>query len=212
MAEKKDEPEAMLVEIDRIDAETIKVPIVGVTPLIVNRFSEKAKKQMLDAMQGAKKPKVAKDPEAEYEASLYRFKGDEGYGIPAVAFKKAMVGATRLFGKDVSMVLVRQTVFVHGEPGDDGQPLVRIIGEPRMREDVVTVGRGGHDLRYRGEFREWRAVVSITYVQASFTRGSVLTLLDAAGLGVGVGEWRPERSGDFGQFKIDETQDVEVVT
>ena len=204
--------EAAVVEIGRIDAETIRVPIVGVTPLIVNRFSAKAKKQMLDAMQGQRSPKVAKDPDGEYQDSLYRFKGAEGFGVPAVAFKKAMVGATRLFGKDVSMVLVRQTIFVHGEPGEDGQPLVRIVGEPAMREDVVTVGRGGHDLRYRGEFREWRAVVEITYVSASFTRGSVLTLLDAAGLGVGVCEWRPERNGDFGQFKIDETLDVEVVT
>ncbi len=211
MAKKKDEQELVQVQIEPIKAETIKVPIVGVTPLIVNRFSAKAKQQMLDGMTGQKKPKQAKDPDADYEGSLYRFKGDEGFGVPAQAFKNSMVGATRLFPKAVTMVLVRQTIFVHGDPGDDGQPLVRIVGEPAMREDVVRVGVSGHDLRYRAEFREWRAEVSITYVQASFARGSVLTLLDAAGLGVGVGEWRPERSGNFGTFKIDETQDVEVV-
>lgn len=200
------------VAIDRIDSETIQVPIVGTTPLIVHRFSEKAKRKMLDDMQGKRTPKSPKDPEAEYEGAFYRLKGDSGYGLPAVAFKQSMVGATRLFGKDVSMVLVRQTVFVHGEIGEDGQPLVTIEGEPRMREDVVTVGRGGTDLRYRPEFSEWRADVTITYVKSAFTRGSVLTLLDAAGLGVGVGEWRPEKNGDFGQFKIDETRDVEVLS
>ena len=200
------------VQIDRIDSETIQVPIIGTTPLIVHRFSEKAKKQMLDNMQGKRTPKTVKDPEAEYEGAFYRLKGDAGYGVPAVAFKQSMVGATRLFPKDVSMVLVRQTIFVHGEVGQDGQPLVPIEGEPHMREDVVTVGRGGHDLRYRPEFTDWRADVLITYVKASFTRGSVLTLLDAAGLGVGVGEWRPERNGDFGQFKIDDTRDVEVIS
>lgn len=52
----------------------------------------------------------------------------------------------------------------------------------------------------------------ITYVKASFTQGSVLSLLDAAGLGVGVAEWRPEKNGDFGQFRIDETRDVEVLS
>jgi hypothetical protein len=198
------------VQIDRIDAETIQVPIIGTTPLIVHRFSEKAKRQMLDNMQGKRTPKQAKDPEAEYQAAFYNLK-DGRYGFPAVGVKQAMVSATRLFGKDVSMVLVRQTIFVHGEPGDDQQPLVPVEGEPVMREDVVTVGRGGSDLRYRPMFSEWRADVQITYVKASFTRGSVLTLLDAAGLGVGIGEWRPEKNGDFGQFKIDETRDVEVI-
>jgi len=203
---------AAQVAIDRIDSETIQTPIIGTTPLIVHRFSEKAKRKMLDDMQGKRSPKQPKDPEADYEGAFYRLKGDSGYGLPAVAFKQSMVGATRLFGKDVSMVLVRQTIFVHGEVGEDGQPLVTVEGEPHMREDVVTVGRGGTDLRYRPEFPEWRADVTITFVKSAFTRGSVLTLLDAAGLGVGVGEWRPEKNGDFGQFKIDETRDVEVLS
>ena len=203
---------AALVAIDRIDSETIQAPIVGTTPLIVHRFSEKAKRKMLDDMQGKRTPKQPKDPEAEYEGAFYRLKGDSGYGLPAVAFKQSMVGATRLFGKDVSMVLVRQTIFVHGEVGEDGQPLITIEGDPHMREDVVTVGRGGTDLRYRPEFSEWRADITITYVKSAFTRGSVLTLLDAAGLGVGVGECRPEKNGDFGQFKIDDTRDVEIIS
>lgn len=199
-----------IVQIESIDSETIQVPIVGTTPLIVHRFSEKAKRQMLDAMTGKKSPKANKNPEAEYLSAFYELK-DGRYGFPAIGIKQSMVGATRLFGKDVSMVLVRQTVFVHGEPGKDNQPLIAVEGDPHMREDVVTVGRGGHDLRYRPEFPEWRADIQITYVKASFTRGSVLTLLDAAGMGVGIGEWRPERNGDFGTFKIDDTRDIEVI-
>jgi hypothetical protein len=30
-------------------------------------------------------------------------------------------------------------------------------------------------------------------------------------MGVGVGEWRPERDGDFGCFRIDPDSEVEVV-
>jgi len=63
---KKPDTEAT-VEITPIAAETIQVPILGTTPIIVHRFSEKAKRQMLDAMQGRKTPKQNKDPEAEYE-------------------------------------------------------------------------------------------------------------------------------------------------
>ena len=53
------------VSISRIGTETLRIPIVGTAPLIVHKFSEKSKRQMLDAMQGRKSPKEPKNPEAE---------------------------------------------------------------------------------------------------------------------------------------------------
>lgn len=199
------------VQISRIDAETLLVPIIGTAPLIVHRFSEKAKKQMLDAQQGRKSPKVARDPEAEYEAAFYRTK--DGYGFPMIAFKSATVGAARFYGKDVRMTDLRQFLFFKGQLSDaDPQPLAVIEGEPRMREDVVRIGMGSSDLRYRPEFLTWKTQLEITYVKSSLTRESVLSLVDAGGLGVGIGEWRPEKKGDFGTFRIDPTTDVEVIS
>jgi len=198
------------VEIDEIRAETILVPIIGTSPLIVHRFSEKAKRQMLDNMQGRKSPKEVKDPEGEYQAAFYRLKG-ERYGLPCIAFKAATIGGCRFYGKDITMTACKQFIFFRGEVGEDGQMLAEITGEPRMREDVVRVGRGGADLRYRPEFPEWSTVLTVTYVTAALTRGSVLSLIDAGGMGVGVGEWRPERDGDFGTYRIDPTRTVEVL-
>jgi hypothetical protein len=160
-------------------------------------------------MQGRKSPKQAKDPEAEYEAAFYRLK-DRSPGLPSVAFKSATIGGARFYS-GVTMVALRQYLFLRGEVGDDGRMLTQIHGEPRMREDVVTVGRGGTDLRYRPEFPEWSAVLEITFVKSALTRGSVISLVDAGGMGVGVGEWRPERNGDFGQYAVDGTKDIEVV-
>lgn len=202
--------EAAMIQIDRIPAETIRVPIVGTTPLIVHKFAEKAKRQMLDAMQGRKTPKQPKDPQAEYESCFYRL-SDGTPGIPASAFKQATIGAARFYGKDVSMTALKQYLFVHGEVGDDGRGLVRIDGEPQMREDVVKLGRSGADLRYRPEFPKWSALLDVTYVKSALTRGSVLSLIDAGGMGVGVGEWRPEKDGDFGCYRIDQNAEIEVV-
>ena len=199
-----------VIEISRIAAETIRVPLLGTTPLIVHRFSEKSKRQMLDAMQGRKTPKTAKDPEAEYEACFYRF-ADGGSGMPVIAFKAATVSAARFYGKGVSMVGLRQQIFFNGEMGVDGQMLARIDGEPKMREDVTRVGNGGADLRYRPEYREWRTTIDVTFVSSLLTRDSVLSLIDAGGMGVGVGEWRPEKKGDFGTYRIDPSRTVEVV-
>lgn len=202
---------ASQVQIDKIGTETLLVPIVGTTPLIVHRFSEKAKRQMLDNMQGRKAPKEIKDPEAEYEASFYRLK-DGSYGFPVLAFKAATIGGARFYPRNaITMTALRQFVFFRGEAGEDGQSMARIEGEPTMREDVVRVGRGGTDLRYRGQFTEWTTRLEVIYVPSALTRGSILSLIDAGGLGVGVGEWRPERDGEFGTYRIDPTKDVEVV-
>ncbi len=199
------------VSINKIGTETLRVPIVGTAPLIVHKFSEKAKRQMLDAMQGRKSPKEPKNPEAEFEAAFYRH-DDGGYGFPVIAFKAATVGAARFYGKSVSMTALRQFVFMDAEfSKTDGQKLARIVGSPHMREDVTRVGMGGTDLRYRPEFTEWATSLEITYVKTMLTRDSVLSLVDAGGMGVGVGEWRPEKKGDFGTYRIDETQDIEVL-
>lgn len=200
------------VSINRIGTETLLIPLVGTAPLIVHKFSEKSKRQMLDAMQGRKTPKQPKDPEADYEAAFYKH-DDEGYGFPVIAFKAASVSACRFFGKAMPMTLARQCIFFDAEFSKrDGQKLARIIGEPHMREDVVRVGMGGSDLRYRPEFTEWQTQVEVTYVKSMLTRESVVSLIEAGGMGVGVGEWRPEKKGDFGTYQIDETRDVEVLT
>lgn len=197
------------IAITKIGTETLRVPLIGTTPLIVHRFSEKAKRQMLDNMQGRKSPKVAKNPEAEYEAAFYRL-ADGGYGFPALAFKAATVGGARFYS-GVTMTALKQFMFIHGEVGDDGRALTRIVGEPMMREDVVTVGRNGSDLRYRPQFSSWSATLTVRYVTSALTQGSVLSLIDAGGMGVGVGEWRPEKDGDFGTYQVDPAREVEIV-
>lgn len=196
--------------VQKLRAETILVPIVGTSPLIVHKFSEKAKRQMLDRSQNRKSVKDTRDPVEQFMDATYRFE-DGGYGFPAVGFKACTVSAARFYGSDVTMTSLRQFLFFQGEMGLDGQQLVRIEpGEgadtsnwPRMREDRVTVGKGGSELRYRPEFWPWAATLRVTYITTSLTFDSVLSLIDAGGLGVGVGDWRPEKSGDFGQFKLD---------
>jgi hypothetical protein len=197
------------VEIKQIDAERILVPIIGTAPLLVHRFSDKARRQLLDNMTGRKNAKTARDPEADYEGAFYKLK-DGGYGFPVIGFKAATISGARFYS-GITMTALRQFLFFRGEPGVDGQGLARITGEPRMREDVVRVNRGGADLRYRPEFPEWSTTLEVVYVTSALTRDSVLSLINAGGMGVGVGEWRPEKDGDFGTYTVDESRDIQVL-
>ena len=110
------------------------------------------------------------------------------------------------------MTALRQAMFFRGIiTKADPQQLVEIHGEPHMREDVVRVGQGT-DLRYRGEFAEWTTELTITFVTSMLDRNSLLSLVEAGGMGVGVGEWRPQKSGEFGTYVIDDARSVEVIT
>src|ERR1700756_4249229 len=195
-----------------LETETLQIPIIGTAPLIVHNFSDKAKRQMLDNMQGKKAPKQPRDPQADYEAAFYRT--ENGYGFPVIGFKAATVGAARFYGTSVKMTELRQFIFMRGQLNTkfDQQALVEITGEPEMREDVVRINNGkGTDLRYRPMFSEWSTTLDVIYISSALSRDSVISLIDAGGMGIGIGEWRPEKRGDFGTYRVDLAREIKVL-
>ena len=191
MAGKSDAEE---VKLAGLAVDHITLRLVGLSPLIVHKWSEKAKKQMLDKqMKVASQGKAAKDPEQDYRESLY-IRDDGSYGFPAVAFKAAAVRAGTYC--DMKMVFLRGAFHVEGD-------LVRIEGEPEPREDMVRVGMGTADIRYRPQFPKWATELDITYNSRALTVGQLVNLFEIAGFAVGVGEWRPEKDGQFGRFRVE---------
>lgn len=169
------------------------IHVNGTSPLICHRWSEKAKKQMLDKqMKRATKAKEAKDPEQDYQESLYPLP-DGGYGFPAVAFKAAAVRAGT-YG-DLTMTFLRGAFHVAGE-------LVKIDGTPQPREDMVRLNGKTADIRYRGEFSEWSAAVPVELNTSVLSIEQLVNLFTIAGFAVGVGEWRPEKNGQYGRFAV----------
>lgn len=195
------------IELPRLAIETIQIPIIGDSPLIVHKFSEKAKKQMLDKqMKKASVGKEAKDPWRDFVESMYWLDGmpenpteedvTKGrFGFPAVGFKAAAVTACTSIGS-ITKVAARQAFHVEGE-------FIEIQGNaPSMREDIARVGMGTADLRYRGEFDPWKAVLTVKYNANLLSAAQVVNLFETAGFAVGVGEWRPERDGPYGRFHV----------
>ena len=194
-----DEPTFSLPRLERV---VFEVPIQGTSPLIVNRWSEKAKAMMLAAQQTKARPKKEpKDPVANFEASRYRFE-DGRDGFPATAFKAAIVHASRLFD-GVTQVLVKQTVLVIGDGPDQLVPIE--YGDITMREDTPRNASGVADLRYRAQYWPWSTTLRVRTIEGQFDNESILALVDAAGIG-GVGEWRPtspkSATGTYGTFEV----------
>lgn len=201
------------ITLTRIKREVALITIQGTAPLIVHRWSEKARRMMLDAQQGKKNPKTLKDPKQDFLDSMYRFAGSDrsvtspldSHGVPTMAFKAASVkGGGRAFGKSVKMTELRQSlVFQADGTSDDGLQLTRLIidSEPIMHEAMVRVGMGTADIRYRAQYDEWKAVLRVQFMPNIIDLGSIVALIDAGGSN-GVCEWRPEKNGANGTYEV----------
>jgi len=82
--------------------------------------------------------------------------------------------------------------------------MVEITGTPQMRENIVRLNGKTADLRYRAEFLQWESSFVVRYNDAAISAEQIYNLFQIAGFSVGVGEWRPEKNGQFGMFEIAE--------
>lgn len=196
MAATKATSKDQVVQIPAMDIRVIRLHLTGDSPLICHAWSTKAKKGMLDKqMKKAKTAKDAKDPQQDFEESLYHMPEGDGYGFPAVAFKSAAVDAcSHVDG--MTKVVARGSMHIVGD-------MVQIEGTPTMREDMVRIGMGTADIRYRGEFRQWGCELTIRYNGSVISDEQVVHLFNIAGFAIGVGEWRPQKDGSFGMFHVE---------
>lgn len=175
--------------------------IRGTSPLIMHQWSEKAKREMRDKQQDGKKTKTREKrvPTDEAQAATYLTQGGD-IGIPGMAFKSALVSAAH---KDIGIekTLVRKALFLVTDDPDKVLPID--CDDPRVREDMVRVGMGSADMRYRPEFLSWSCAIELEVDSELLQCEDVLALVNRAGFGVGICEWRPEKGGEYGRFEID---------
>lgn len=184
-----------MIELPPFNLCRMELLLIGDAPLICHAWSAKTKAEMLaKQMKRAQEARPAKDPEQDYQDSLYRHP-DGGWAFPAIAFKAAAVDAcSHVSG--ITKVAARGAFHIMGQ-------WVRIEGEPTMREDMVRINMGTADIRYRGAFDPWAATVPLQYNASLMSDEQIVHLFNVAGFGVGVGEWRPQRGGIFGRFHVE---------
>lgn len=174
--------------------------IVGTSDLLVHNFSQKSRQAIKDKqMQSAiGRRRVARDPQAEFEASMYR--GSKGEHLfPSSAFGRAVVDACRTFDtKALSMTKARQLFWCLNEFVE-----IELSGEPFLDERMVRIGNGVSDIRYRARYPQgWSAEVEFRYNAGATSVEQLATLMVIAGESIGIGEYRVQKGGYFGTFKL----------
>ena len=207
-----------VLEIRPIEIQKVNLRIVGDTPLIMHAWSEKAKRMMLEAQMGLAKgkKKEPKNPVEDFIRSMYwltdmpeemteeafseAISNGARFGFPVTAFKQAAISAAYRMGWAKDKVSLRGAFFIDS----DENGMIEIHSDtPKMREDMVKVGMGTADIRYRGEFANWYADMTISYnMNGNYSLENIMNIINAGGYICGVGEWRPEKDGQYGMFHV----------
>lgn len=188
------------IEVSKMNIVELEFSIVGISPIIFHAWDEKAKKEMALAKPNREKGgHTDKNPEELCEKCLYRT-ADGSVGFPLLAFKASLISAAH---KDLGIekTAVRKAFFLPTTPGMT-VPLI-VDGPYEKREDLVRIGQGTPDVRYRPSYANWSVALSGVLDADILSPSSFFTLVNRAGFGVGVCEWRPEKGGEFGRFRID---------
>jgi len=168
--------------------------ITGTAPLIQNKFSQKTIDEMLRKHMGLSQQKEKKIPSECIERAT--IKNEDGkVCIPPTAIKKAILSAS-IMVKGLKKTEIRASIFVDGS----SIPIKYSRMVPQM-DMVRTSGKGRTpDVRFRPRFEDWSARVIILFSEMIPVQ-TVVHLVHMAG-NCGVGEWRPEKDGNFGTFVV----------
>jgi len=151
------------------------------------------------------------------------------FGFPVTGIKQAALSAAYRLGWAKDKMSLRGAFFIipdsNGYYGGDleidmdrkritvvpnvfkPESITEIITSepPSMREDMVRVGMGSADIRYRGQFENWSMNLKISYnANGQYSIEQILNILNAGGYTCGIGEWRPERDGQNGMFHVEQ--------
>lgn len=173
---------------------SISLEVEGTADLIQNRFSQKAVEEMLRKHMGISVQREKKKPrEVLEDATIYNT--DRRVCVPPTAFKSAMIAAASQL-KGLKKTELKTVLFVQG----NSIPITYREMLPRM--DMTRLSGIGRtpDVRFRPSFQDWKARMTIQFGD-TLSVETVVDLLNRAGR-VGVGEWRPQRNGTFGTFRV----------
>lgn len=190
--------------VERVADESTRFHIVGTTPIVLNRMSEKVMRELL--MPKGKKTAVEKasslkhDPIQEFLDSPYIDENESGPTYIqhlASSFKNAISGAA-LDLPGANKTQIGRLTWVKGER-------ISIYGIPQIFCSVTRSADMNRtpDVRTRAIIPEWAAVIDVSYVTPILRQQTVLNLLASAGITQGIGDWRPQKGkGTYGQFEI----------
>ena len=187
----------------------IDVEITGNTPLLMNRFTDANE---VAVTSGTRPSAVGHRGTPREQAEATAYTDEEGYlFVPQQNLFACIINAGKFHKVGKSKVTTLKSSLVPaGLAMLDA--LVLPILSPKTKKRlksfevdsrrVVIPATGGAVMRHRARVDEWRIKFSVEVDLELFAPDFVRTLVDDAGKKIGLGDYRPERKGPFGKFKV----------
>jgi hypothetical protein len=177
--------------------------IIGTRPLIMNRYQQKAWRELLfpsEEKNRAERAQTLKhNPIEEFRGSVYRNRSNKEAALihlPNGALHGALASAALDMpgAKKAQMERLTRVTDV----------TVNLFGNPMLFMAMVRNSGMNRtpDVRTRAIFPEWAASVTVAFSRTNLTERTVGNLFSGAGMIVGIGDWRPQKGGPYGTWKI----------
>ena len=179
----------------------ISVTIEGVTPLLMNRFTEANEVQVSGGTSATYKSGKG-TPREQAEPKRYADKNGVLY-IPGPNIFATLVaaGVFHKVGKS-KLTTMKTSLIPAGVMVDE---LVCSLGTDQWEVDsrsVVIPSTGGRIMCHRPRVDEWECPFTLDIDESMFSPALVRAIVDDAGKKIGLGDYRPSRKGPFGRFVV----------
>jgi len=179
----------------------IEATIQGVTPLLMNRFCESSE---VKVSSGTSAATVGKRDSPREQATRKAYMDDKGrLYIPGPNIFACLVAAGKFHKVGKSKVTTMRSSLVPAAVTI--QDIVCPLGTKSFETDsrsVVVPATGGRIMCHRPRLDEWKLTFTLEVDTSIFSPEFVRQLVDDAGSKIGLGDFRPDRRGPFGRFKV----------
>ena len=201
------------IVIEPIKIKETEITIIGTSPLIINNFNEKSRRQLIEAqMKVPKAKKEVRNPIEDFMRANYwltpmpqefteesfseALKDGAKFGFPAKGIKASIVSGAFRNAMIKDKVSLNRAFFIPEE-------YVEIKYEELvMREDYVRIAHNGTDVRFRPEYKNWSMTFRIQYHENKYSLKQIINFMNYGGFSCGLGEMRAEKGGNFGSYKV----------
>jgi hypothetical protein len=162
---------------------------------------------MTGSSEGKLESKKIPSPEEEAKAGRYLTEDGKHFRIPAQAFKSSFVngGVGRRIGKRAATSVLKATIF----PAEEWCLLLDPKTKKPLRADQYTIDTRRVVLKLRGGILRSRPKIASWFCLVAFEVDDIIGKVELleeignmAGSMVGVGDFRPEKGGPFGRYKV----------
>jgi hypothetical protein len=186
------------VELVNLNKRIMKIKIKSVDGS--SYMPERMPMEIAEAIDKKKSNKMVKEDKRAEEEKIedkIHYTEDGKVGIPAIAFHKGMIevapyidgldkklvtGSIRVLGGIIPIKYSKQTV---------NKTWGRQSGISKAPRLII-----------RPEFHDWSCVLEVMYNASNISSEQILNLLNWAGFQDGIGGWRPQCKGNYGQYEV----------